>query len=113
MSDRGTGAFEYYEDPTKREPTEGPSRRRRDDRALTQHVPVRFPASTIATVRELAQGDRMSVSAWIRNTVEREVAKRTGPDLPAETQTDAHAAVERLRQDIAELAATLERSESR
>jgi hypothetical protein len=112
MSERDTEAFEHYEDPTKREPVEDRPRRRRD-RALTQHVPVRFPASTIATVRELAQDDGMSVSAWIRHTVEREAVRRTGPDLPAETQTDTRAAVERLRQDVAELAATLERSEWR
>ena len=80
----------------------------------TQHVPVRFPASTIATVRELAKGDGMSVSAWIRHTVEREVAaRRSAPEPTAKTEPDVRAAVERLRQDVAELAATLEGGESR
>jgi hypothetical protein len=110
MSDRD--AFDYYDDPNNREPAEGPPQRRRG-RALTEHVPVRFPASTVTTVRELAEADGMSVSAWIRHTVEREVVRRTGPGLPAETQTDARAAVDRLRQDLVVLTAALDRSDSR
>ena len=109
MSDRDTEAFEHYDDPSNREPTEGPPRRRRA-RALTQHVPVRFPASTIAKVRDLAEGDGMSVSAWIRHTVEQEVARRGAAERGT---TDARLAVERLRQDLAELTAALDRGESR
>ncbi len=112
MSDRDAEAFAHYDDPGKREPAEGPARRRRG-RALTQHVPVRFAASTISKVRELAEGDGMSVSAWIRRTVERELARRGAPASAGETQTDARAAAERLREDLAELTAALERSESR
>ncbi len=112
MSESDAAAFEYYDDPSRREPADGAPRRRRQ-RALTQHVPVRFPESTIEKVRELAKTDGMSVSAWIRRTIERELAGRTGPDLPAATQTDARAAVQRLRQDLAELTAALDRSESR
>jgi hypothetical protein len=112
VSDRDAEAFEHYDDPSRREAAEGPPRRRRE-RALTQHVPVRFPASTIATVRELAKGDGMSVSDWIRHTVEREVAKRSASEPTSKTEPDVRAAVERLRQDVAELAATLEDGESR
>ena len=108
MSDRDAEAFEHYDDPSRREPAEGPPRRRRK-RALTQHVPVRFPASTIATVRELAEGDGMSVSAWIRHTVEQEIARRGASERGT---TDTRRAVERLQQDLAELTAALERSES-
>lgn len=110
MSDRE--AFDYYDDPTKREPAEGPPRRRRES-ALTRHVPVRFPTSTVETVRELAKADGMSVSAWIRHTVDREVARRSAPEPTTKTEPDVRDAVERLRQDVAELAATLEGSESR
>ena len=110
MSDRE--AFDYYDDPTKRESAEGPPRRRRES-ALTRHVPVRFPTSTVETVRELAKADGMSVSAWIRHTVGREVARRSAPEPTTKTEPDVRGAVERLRQDVAELAATLEGSESR
>jgi hypothetical protein len=112
VSNRDAEAFEYYDDPSKREPAEGPPRRRRE-RALTQHVPVRFPASTVATVRELAEADGLSVSAWIRHAVEREVDRRAAPELSAQTQTDARAAIDRLRHDLAELTAALDRGESR
>lgn len=112
MSDRDAEAFEHYDDPAHREPAPGPPRRR-GERALTQHVPVRFPASTVEVLRELAEADGMSVSAWIRHTVEQAVAKRSAPELASKAQTDTRAAVERLQHDLAELAATLERSESR
>lgn len=112
MSDRDAEAFAHYDEPDKREPAEGPVHRRRR-RTLTQHVPVRFPASTISKVRELAEDDGMSVSAWIRHTVERELARRGASGPGGEVQTDARVAAERLREDLAELTAALERSESR
>src|SRR5215213_3208560 len=97
MTDRDVEAFEHYDDPARREPAAGPPRRRRE-RALTQHVPVRFPASTVETVRELAEADGMSVSAWIRRTVERAVAQRAAPEPATDLPTDTRAAVERLQQ---------------
>ena len=78
--------------------------------SLTQHVPVRFPATTVEAVRELAEADGVSVSAWIRRTVERAVNERTAA---GESPSDARVAVERLQRDLADLAAALERSESR
>lgn len=63
-------AFEHYEDPTHRDPAPGPARRRRE-RTLTQHVPVRFPTETVEAVRELAKADGLSVSAWIRRAIDR------------------------------------------
>jgi hypothetical protein len=51
--------------------------RRRADRALAEHVPVRFPAATIEVVRELAETDGMTVSAWIRRAVEAAARGRT------------------------------------
>ncbi len=102
-------AFEYYEDPAKREPAPG-SPRRRPARPLTQHVPVRFPAETIEQVRTLAEADGMTVSAWIRLAVERSLRQRGGAGVEAlEGEADARAAVERLRRDIAQLAAALDR----
>jgi hypothetical protein len=112
MTQRDAEAFDYYDDPANREPADGPPRRRRE-RALTQHVPIRFHAATVDAVRELAGADGMSVSAWIRHAVEQEVARRSRPELATRTQTDARAAVDRMRQDLADLAATLERDDSR
>ncbi len=106
-------AFEYYEDPTKREPAPGRPRRR-PERPLTQHVPVRFPAETIEQVKRLAEADGMTVSAWIRRAIERTLRQHGAPRAEgAEPGDDARTVVERLQRDVAELAAALERSESR
>ncbi len=104
-------AFEYYEDPAKREPAPGPPRRR-PQRPLTQHVPVRFPAETIEQVKRFADADGMTVSAWIRRAVERAVGQRRVADVE-QIEGDARAVVERLQRDVAELAAALARSEPR
>jgi hypothetical protein len=111
MSDPDTKAFEHYEDPSRREPAVG-APRRRPDRALTEHVPVRFPAATIEVVRQLAEADGMTVSAWIRRAVESATRSRTGPaDESAGTGEPAQVVVERLRKDVDDLAAALERTD--
>jgi hypothetical protein len=107
MSDPDTEAFEHYEDPARREPAPGKPRRR-PDRALTEHVPVRFPAATIEVVRELAETDGMTVSAWIRRAVEAAARIRTSPPT-GHSAEQAHDVVERLRKDLNDLAAALER----
>jgi hypothetical protein len=43
---------------------------------LTGHVPIRFPESTIATVKALADQDGMTVSGWIRQRVREELNRR-------------------------------------
>lgn len=105
-------AFGYYEDPAKREPAPGPPRRR-PSRRLTQHVPVRFPAETIEQVKTLAAAGGMTVSAWIRQTVERTLRQRGSAVDQVEGRDDARVVMERLQRDVAELAAALERSGSR
>jgi predicted DNA-binding protein len=106
-------AFQHYDDPEKREPAPG-APRRRSERPLTQHVPVRFPAETIEQVRRLAEADGMTVSAWIRRAVERTLRQRGAAGVErAEAGDDARTVVERLQRDVADLAAALERSESR
>jgi hypothetical protein len=102
-------AFEHYDDPANREPAPGPPRRRRE-RPLTQHVPVRFSAETIDEVRRVAEAEGMSVSAWIRRTVERTLRQRDSGEL--EIGHDTRLAVEQLQRDVAELAAALRRSGS-
>lgn len=105
-------AFEYYEDPKKREPAPGRPRRR-PARPLTQHVPVRFPAETLEQVKTLAEADGMTVSAWIRRAVERALRQRGAGMEHVQGENDARAVLERLQRDVAELAAALERSASR
>lgn len=112
MSDPDAEAFEHYDDPSRREPAPGRPRRR-PDRALTEHVPVRFPAATIETVRQLADADGMTVSAWIRRAVEAAARGRTTALTgdSAESNEQAHIVVERLRKDVDDLVAALERSD--
>ncbi len=87
MSDLTTAA-EFYANPENREPV-GPARRPRH-RQLTSHVPVRFDPGTIASIRMLAWREGVSVSSWIRTTVEREVDRQlpvplTAGQVPAES----------------------------
>lgn len=103
-------AFEHYEDPANREPAPG-TPRRRPARPLTEHVPVRFPATTIDQVRRLAEADGMTVSAWIRRAVEQALRDRGGAAAEhAAVEDDARAVVRRLQRDMVELVAALERS---
>lgn len=45
---------------------------------LGDPVPVRFPGSLAAGARMLAAQDGMSLSAWVRRLVDRELAAREG-----------------------------------
>jgi hypothetical protein len=69
-----------YEDPANRR-ISGRPRRPRLARSLTlsNHVPVRFSTSTMAAVQTLAHSDGMTVSAWIRSIVDRELVRRMPP----------------------------------
>ncbi|MBO0813609.1 MAG: hypothetical protein J2P30_00420 [Actinobacteria bacterium] len=55
-------------------------------------VPIRFPPSLAAMARHLAGRDGMSLSAWVRTVVEREIAAREGrcpacgQDVPERSQ---------------------------
>ncbi len=64
---------EFYADPANQVPA-GPAQRRKAlRRPLTGHVPVRFDDDTIAAVKDRAEADGMTVSAWIRRLVAREL----------------------------------------
>jgi predicted DNA binding CopG/RHH family protein len=112
MSDPDAEAFERYDEQARREPAPGRPRRR-PDRALTEHVPVRFPTVTIEAVRQLAEADGMTVSAWIRRAVEAAARVRTNAlsGESAELNEEAQVVVERLRKDVDDLVAALERSD--
>jgi hypothetical protein len=77
-------------------------------------VPVRFPAETIEQVKRIADDDGMTVSAWIRRTVERALRQRMAGDAEQTAGGDeTRLMVERLQRDVADLAAALDRAESR
>jgi hypothetical protein len=83
MSYSDKKAFEHYEDPARREPAAGKPGRR-PDRALTEHVPVRFPGATIEVVRELAEKDGMTSARGSGAPSRRPRASQRA--LPPETQ---------------------------
>lgn len=65
---------EFYADPANQVPAGPAQRRKAPRRPLTGHVPVRFDDKTIAAVKERAEADGMTVSAWIRRLVARELS---------------------------------------
>ena len=61
---------DFYAKPENQTP-QGPARRR--DSKLTEVVPVRFPPEVLDQIRDAADADDRSVSAWIRRAVDREL----------------------------------------
>lgn len=76
-------AAEFYSRPENRKPAGTPRERRGQARRLTSHIPIRFRPQTIAKAKVIAERDGMTVSAWIRAVIEREVEKR----LPTSSET--------------------------
>jgi hypothetical protein len=68
-------AFAHYDDEAKRQPAIG-APRRRPDRSLTQHVPVRFPRETIRHVERVAEVEGLTVGAWIGRAVDETLRRR-------------------------------------
>lgn len=85
MTDPDARAFLHYEGFANREPAPG-APMRRVERALTRHVPVRFPAETIEVVDQLARAEGVTISAWIRQAVD--AAIREPPDRSSGAQTE-------------------------
>lgn len=76
MSERDDAAAAFYEDP-KNWRIEGEGRKRAVQHGpLSSHVPIRFDAATIEQVKRFATEDGVTVSAWIRGIVKREVGWR-------------------------------------
>lgn len=71
MSDEESQRF--YEDPANLE-TGGPPQRL-PGRILTRYVPVRFSPELLDGVRRLADEEGLTVSAWVRRAVKREVER--------------------------------------
>lgn len=112
MSDRDSA--EYYEDPEHRRLTGTPRKRSGQPSRLTTHVPVRFSATVIERVKELAAEDGKTVSSWIRDVIEREILRRersttvgttttvrwqgTNPILSSTIASSAETTVEEIRE---------------
>jgi hypothetical protein len=69
--------IDYYRDETHQVPG-GPGHSRQGPR-LSATTPVRFPQEMIAAVRRLAVEDGVTVSAWIRRVVGKEIQRRQPP----------------------------------
>ncbi len=61
---------DFYAQPENQTP-QGPSRRRNS--LLSKVVPVRFPPEVLEQIRDAADADHRSVSAWIRRAVDHEL----------------------------------------
>ena len=62
--------YDFYARPENQELL-GPPRRRK--RPLSAPIPVRFSEEQLAAIKQRAEADDRSVSAWIRRAVEREL----------------------------------------
>lgn len=65
--------YEFYAQPANQEPQGSPRRR---NRRLSAPIPVRFTDEQLDAIRQRAEADDRSVSAWIRRAVERELDRR-------------------------------------
>jgi hypothetical protein len=71
----------FYENPENLR-IHGPAHKRAGHPGLTEHVPVRFNRDTIAAIRVLSDADGMTVSAWVRRLVDREIKSRNVAERP-------------------------------
>jgi len=94
-------AYAYYEDPDHHEPAG--AGRRRSKRPLSAHVPIRFRPEIIAKVKILAAREGKTVSSWVRDLVEHEVALR----LPAPRSAGTEAKVTPLSSQPSTLTGTI------
>jgi hypothetical protein len=88
---------DFYTVPDNQTP-QGPARRRNSK--LSELVPVRFPPETLAKIRDAADADDRSVSAWIRRAVDRELEHGTktawAPDTATGTTSVRYRAIHTL-----------------
>jgi hypothetical protein len=118
MSDRDDAAAAYYEDPEHRQLKGSPRKRSGQAPRLSTHVPVRFSATVIERVKELAIEDGKTVSSWIRDVVDQEVLRREQPKtvgvmptlrwerrpIPEPTSSTIASSAEDVSEDLQELA---------
>ncbi|HEX3959787.1 MAG TPA: hypothetical protein VHZ03_24665 [Trebonia sp.] len=70
-------AYDFYKDPENQEPT-GPGQRR-VGRRLSSTMPIRFSREMIDAVKHFADQDGMTVGAWVRRVVDKELQRRRPP----------------------------------
>jgi hypothetical protein len=70
-------AADFYADPANR--AFDPTRAVRS-RALTDSLPIRFPADLLEKVRRAAETDGVTVSEWVRQTIADALAQRDQGD---------------------------------
>jgi hypothetical protein len=75
---------------------------------LTQHVPVRFPAELIEDLKAVAEEEGMTVSAWIRRAVERQLRGQSALGGRGGQPEPTAAALSQLRADLESLAVAIE-----
>jgi hypothetical protein len=76
MSKQDDADAAFYDDPEHLR-TQGPVHRRAGHPRLSSHTPVRFDPEMIIAIRRFSDDDGVTVSAWVRNAVSREVRRRT------------------------------------
>jgi hypothetical protein len=76
MSKQDDADAAFYDNPENLH-TRGPVQRRASHPRLSSHTPVRFDPDTVAAIRQFSDDDGVTVSAWVRHVVAREIRKRT------------------------------------
>jgi len=56
--------------------TRGPGHKKAGHPRLSSHTPVRFDPETITAIRQFSDEDGVTVSAWVRRLVNREIQRR-------------------------------------
>jgi hypothetical protein len=69
MSERDDAPADEFE-------TRGPGHKRAGHPRLSSHTPVRFDPVTITAIRQFSDEDGVTVSAWVRRVVRREIERR-------------------------------------
>jgi hypothetical protein len=100
VSDKDDADAAYYENPENRR-VRGPGHKLPGHPRLSSHTPIRFDAETIAAIRQFSDDDGMTVSAWVRRVVNREIQRRfslltrTATARPAEIGVQFEAGIAR------------------
>ncbi|MEW6581627.1 MAG: hypothetical protein AB1416_02550 [Actinomycetota bacterium] len=74
-------AFRHYDEPAHREPAPGPARKLPTPprTKLSEYVPIRLSTDVMNAIREHAHADGLTVSAWIRQLIQRELDRAEDP----------------------------------
>ena len=100
MNEEDRALKHYDDDPQNREPVAGPTRSlsRPPRPTLSEYVPIRLSAESMAAIRDRADAEGLSVSAWIRRLIDREVSR--GGEEPAAAVTKAIETLEEVRRSL-------------